>query len=316
MNRTSNHHTPNQHGPNQHRPDHHGPDQHLGRRGFLFASAALPVGLALPAATTAAYPSSGVAVRKERPELNDAVAAGVAYFRRRCDDQLPLVESLLEAIRSRDLSAARRAYVESRPPYEEIETCAYAFEDSDRDIDARPYAFDGGETDEAFRGFHKIEAMLYAYDDLESAEPFAETLVASIKRLRAEMDQLDRFDAAGQFGGMIALSNEIAAKKVSSEEETWSDQTLLIFRSNWDGIISQFRPFAAADGGVPSAASEAVEAAYTSAEALVLPHFTSGTAAATPYSRIGVRERRAMADASLRLRDALISASRALGLEG
>merc|ERR1712134_57729 len=32
-------------------------------------------------------------------------------------------------------------------------------------------------------------------------------------------------------------------KKIASEEETWSGQSLLIFDSNWDGILSQAKPF-------------------------------------------------------------------------
>ena len=69
----------------------------------------------------------------------------------------------------RRLSAAREAYINSRPPYEEIETIAGSFEDSDADIDARPYAFDGGETDPNFRGFHRIENLVFAEEDLEAA---------------------------------------------------------------------------------------------------------------------------------------------------
>ncbi len=43
---------------------------------------------------------------------------------------------------------------------------------------------------------------------------------------------------------MIALATEIPANNISSEEDTWSDQSLLIFKENWNGIYSQFKPFA------------------------------------------------------------------------
>merc|ERR1711924_424024 len=45
------------------------------------------------------------------------------------------------------------------------------------------------------------------------------------------------------FEGMIGLAGEIVKKKIASEEETWSGQSLLIFDSNWDGILSQAKPF-------------------------------------------------------------------------
>lgn len=285
----------------------------LDRRRVLAAGLAAPLGLGVA--------GSALALGKVRPRATtdrgpfaDAVEGGVAYFRRRCDDQLPLVIKLRDAIASGDQAAARHAYVESRPPYEEIETLAYAFENSDRDIDARPYAFDGGETDAEFRGFHKIEVLLYAHNDLNAALPYADGLVESVRRLRRELDEPSRFTAEGQFEGMIALSNEVSAKKVSSEEETWSNQSLLIFRSNWEGIFSQFRPFASVEGGVASQMTERVSRSFEAAMDLVMPHFREGTAAATPYSSIGIAERRAMADASLRLRDAIIDAGRSIGL--
>ena len=41
------------------------------------------------------------------------------------------------------------------------------------------------------------------------------------------------FNPAGTFGGMIALATEVAGKKISSEEETFSDLSILIFHNNF-----------------------------------------------------------------------------------
>jgi len=235
----------------------------------------------------------------------------VNHFIERCEEQRPLVRTLQRAIHANDLRAAQRAYINSRPPYEEIETISPDFSDSDRDIDARPYAFDGGESDDNFRGFHKIEAFLFGYQDTEAAKPFADRLVKSMDRLAKELRERDRFSAKGQFDGMIALATEVAAKKVSSEEETWSDQSLLIFRHNWIGIMSQFVPFAGVLGETDPK-SKGVHEAYESAMALLKPHFREGEAGGTPYSRIRIVERRRIADASNRLRDRLIEARGAL----
>lgn len=43
--------------------------------------------------------------------------------------------------------------------------------------------------------------------------------------------------------GIVGLSTEIIAKKISSEEEMWSDLSLLIFYNNYKGIYSQAAPF-------------------------------------------------------------------------
>jgi iron uptake system component EfeO len=247
-------------------------------------------------------------------QVQAAVDSGVAFFKVRCDDQLPTVKALDAAIASGDLAAAKRAYIESRPPYEEIETTAGSFEDSDTDIDARPYAFDGGETDPNFRGFHKIENLIFAAEDLEAARPYSQKLIESIATLRKELDESERFSAEGQFGGMVALTNEVAAKKISSEEETWSDQTLLIFKHNWIGACSQYLPFDGLVARTDPAASRRVLEARDAALATLRPYFRTGVVAATPYTEISFVERRRMADASNRLRDALGKAGRSLGV--
>ena len=117
--------------------------------GTVGASTVVPVLSAGSIAT-----GSGLRRIGDSEQVQAAVDSGVAYFKIRCDDQMPSVKALDAAIASGDLAAAKRAYIESRPPYEEIETTAGSFEDSDADIDARPYAFEGGETDPNFRGFH------------------------------------------------------------------------------------------------------------------------------------------------------------------
>ncbi|MGP1345606.1 MAG: EfeM/EfeO family lipoprotein [Phycisphaerales bacterium] len=246
--------------------------------------------------------------------LAPAVAEGIGYFRRQCAAQLPLVEEMVRAIASRDLEGAKRAYIEARPRYEQIEVLANCFVDSDRDIDARPYAFEGGEEDPEFRGFHKVEALVFAYEDLDAALPFARELVASVRRLGEELAQAERFAADLSFDGMVMLATEVPAKKISSEEETWSDQSLLIFRHNWEGIWSQFAPMVDAANAARAGAGDGVREAYEKAMALLDGHFTSGSAAGTPYSKIGIAERRRMGDTSLRLRGALLAARESLGV--
>ncbi|GBO54764.1 hypothetical protein APA_2815 [Pseudanabaena sp. lw0831] len=95
------------------------------------------------------------ALAAQTSSYNTQVNNGVAYFRNRANDQLPLVENLVSALNSGDLERAKTAYVNSRPPYEEIEVYAGSFEKEDTDIDARPYAIDGGETSPEYKGFHK-----------------------------------------------------------------------------------------------------------------------------------------------------------------
>lgn len=242
------------------------------------------------------------------------VDEGLAYFRRRAEDQLPLVEALLAAVKANDMGRAREAYIASRPPYEEIEVLAANFEQTDSDIDARPYGFDEGETSEEFKGFHRIEGLLFRDEDLRAALPYAEGLVESVRALQGDLARRESFDAVTHFEGMIGLANEIPSKKVSSEEETYSDQSLLIFRHNWEGIYSQFKPFASEVETRDARAASGVEAAYQEARGLVEPYFSAGTVAAEPYSSVGMAERAKIVKVGYRLRDALSKAAETLEL--
>ena len=245
-------------------------------------------------------------------DFHSAAIKGVSYFRSRSKEQLKLVKQLQSAIKSRDLVAARQAYVNARPPYEEIETLAGSFEESDMDIDARPYSFDGGENSDDFRGFHKIEYLLFRDDDLDLAAQYADRLAQSADRLHKELDEPDRFSAQGHFEGMIGLAEEIGSKKISSEEETWSDQSMLIFRSNIIGIYSQYKPFSADVRQKSEQVDTKVSEAYQDFRKILEPYEAGPGAAMTPYSRIRISERKAISDATYRLRNALIAAGEQL----
>ncbi len=240
---------------------------------------------------------------------NSQVNNGVAYFRQRASEQLPLVQTLVSALRSGDLERAKTAYTNSRPPYEEIEVYAASFEKEDTDIDSRPYAIAGGETSPEYKGFHRIEALIYRDGDLNAAIPYGEELVASVKSLIGKLNDPQNFNAALNFKGMLSLANEVPSKKISSEEETWSDQSLLIFKHNWIGIHSQFTPYKIA---LNKDIATEVETAYQDCLKTVAPFFRSGEVAATPYSQVSVTDRAAIVRASYRYRDALLKAKTAL----
>ena len=242
------------------------------------------------------------------------VDAGLEYFKQQAVEQLPLVEALAAAIKSGDLAAAQKAYVDSRPPYEQIEVLALNFEQSDADIDARPYVFENGEVDEAFKGFHRIEAYIFRDLDLAAAEPYADELVGSIKTLMTDLEQRENFDSPSHFEGMIGLATEVPAKKISSEEETYSDQSLLIFQENWKGIYSQYEPFAAALEAIDPAAAEEVKKTYDNAIATVAPYFTDGQVAAKPYSSIDMAQRGEIVKVAYDFRNSLINAQAKLGI--
>lgn len=259
--------------------------------------------------------AGGTGATGEEADYADAVDAGLEYFQDRADDQLPLAESLLDALSSGDETRARDAYVEARYPYEEIEVLAASFEETDADIDARPTAYTYGETSDEFVGFHRIERLLYRDDDLEGAMPYAEGLVESVEQLGADLEKRGNFDPVSHFEGMIGLANEVPTKKITSEEETFSGQSLLIFKQNWQGIYSQFEPFAplveSRDGAIATEVSDAAE----EAQSVVEPYFPENQPGATPYRMVDDEVRGEIVRASYDLRDALIDAAAALDID-
>jgi len=242
----------------------------------------------------------------------DAVTEGVNYLRERAAHQLALTQDLTAAIRSGDVLAAQDAYEAARPPYEEIEVHAWAFAEIDADLDARPYAFVGGESNPEFRGFHRIEALLYRDRDLQAALPVAEETEVSVIRLQDALDQRDRFNAAQVFEGLVALPEEVASKKISSEEETWSDLSMIIFRHNFIGVQSQFAPFSGALDAANPARLDAANTAFTQAHAALEPFFEGPRV--TRYSDVRTHERRAISQAAYAIRTAMEGAAEDLNL--
>ncbi|MBF2098140.1 MAG: EfeM/EfeO family lipoprotein [Gloeomargaritaceae cyanobacterium C42_A2020_066] len=261
-----------------------------------------------PSATTQeSTPSAAVAPAKD--QYTEQVAAGVAYFQKRAKDQMPLVENLLVALKSGDIDRAKQAYIDARPPYEEIEVYALSFEQEDADIDARPYAFPGGETDPDYRSIHKIESLIFRDSDLAAAVPYGEQLIESVKSLTTKLNEPANFNSSLNYQGMLNLANEVPSKKISSEEETWSDQSLLIFKHNWIGIQSQFDPYKKL---LPTNLVSEVDQAYKACLATVEPFFTPGQVASKSYSSLDEKQRGAIVAASYRYRDALVKARDAL----
>jgi iron uptake system component EfeO len=240
-----------------------------------------------------------------KPPYRKEVETGLEYFRNLAQQNLALCQELLAVLRTNDLEKAKLAYINARPPYEQIEVHAISFEQTDRDIDARPYAFERGEDDPEFRGFHKIEALVFRDNNLRAAIPFAERLIRSSQQLIKDLQKKQNFSASKHFDGMIALANEVGAKKISSEEETWSDQSILIFKANWEGIYSQYRPFAPAIAKINTKVNELVESAYLSAMATIEPFIFPNQAITVPYSRVSMGDRGKIVRATNRLRDAL-----------
>jgi len=250
---------------------------------YAVAISELRVALLGPAEETSSEGSRrlSVATRQETGETShqEHVKEGVDYLADQCRKQQAALEPLVNAIEDGNLEQARENYRASRPMYEQIEVLAPSFPQKDQDIDARPYVFERGERDSEFRGFHVIEYLLFRDNNTEDAVPVVKELQGTVDSLCEDLNTVDpeAFNFANTWDGLIALAYEVPAKKISSEEETYSDLSILIYRENFKGINSQVRLTA-----WPQMRKVAPAEIFMHAQIFIVPHRLNRFTACSP----------------------------------
>jgi len=144
-----------------------------------------------------------------------------------------------DAINAGDLAKAQELYAPSRVYYERIEPIAELFADLDASIDAREDDYEKGVKDPVFTGFHRLEYGLFHDQSTDGMEPFAERLMSDIEDLGQRVQGLT-FPPETVVGGAAALMEEVAATKVSGEEDRYSRTDLWDFQGNVDGAKKIF----------------------------------------------------------------------------
>lgn len=160
-------------------------------------------------------------------------------------DQLAVeTAKFTDAIKKGDIATAKQLYALTRVYYEAIEPIAELFSDLDASIDSRVDDHEAGVTAEDFTGFHRLEYGLYAQNSTQGLEALADGLLKDVKDLQARIAGLT-FPPEKVVGGAAALLEEVAATKVSGEEDRYSHTDLYDFQGNIDGakkIVDLFRP--------------------------------------------------------------------------
>ena len=149
-----------------------------------------------------------------------------------------------EAIRAKDVTGAKAQYTRARIYYERIEPVAAKFGDLDPAIDAREADLQPGRK---FTGFHRLEKDLWVTGLQPDSAAIADQLVVDVTTLgqKASTLPLTALDLAN---GAKSLLDEVATKKVTGEEETFSHTDLTDFQANVDGsrgAVKALRPILA-----------------------------------------------------------------------
>ncbi|WP_131196664.1 iron uptake system protein EfeO [Lichenihabitans psoromatis] len=148
------------------------------------------------------------------------------------------------AIKAGNLEEAKAAYAPARLHYERIEPVAELFSDLDTAIDVREDDFEKKAADPAFTGFHRIEKAIFADGTTKGLDVLADKLMSDVLDLQKRVDGLVITPKA-MVGGAAGLVEEVAATKISGEEDRYSRTDLWDFSANIDGaqkIVDLLRP--------------------------------------------------------------------------
>jgi iron uptake system component EfeO len=155
----------------------------------------------------------------------------------------------VEAIKAGDVETAKSLYAPTRMSYEAVEPIAELFSDLDVSIDARADDYEKAEKDPSFTGFHRIEYGLWETGKTDEITATADKLLADVKDLNQRIADLT-FPPETVVGGAAALMEEVAATKISGEEDRYSHTDLWDFKANFDGsrkIFELVKPLLAED---------------------------------------------------------------------
>jgi iron uptake system component EfeO len=178
-------------------------------------------------------------VSADDQELVDAALTNYsAYVQDQSDQLVAKTREFVDLYEAGKDDEARALYPEARTHWERIETVAESFGDLDPRTDAREADLEPGQK---WTGWHRIEKDLWPQlaQDYTPLTPkqrafYADDLMKNITTLDNRVQGLD-YTVDQIANGSRGLLEEVAAGKVTGEEEYWSHTDLWDFQANVDG---------------------------------------------------------------------------------
>lgn len=182
------------------------------------------------------------AAANSAPSLLDLVgplAEYKVYVTKEVDNLVVQTGRFTDAVKNGRLQEAQELYAPTRQHYERIEPVAELFNDIDKSVDARADDFELKEKDPAFTGFHRIEKALFADKSTAGMDAVAGRLMADTMELQKRIATLT-IPPNKMVAGAADLIEEVAATKISGEEDRYSGTDLWDFQANVDGAQKIF----------------------------------------------------------------------------
>ena len=166
------------------------------------------------------------------------------YVSQGVDQLVKDTKAFTDAVKAGDIAKSKALYAPTRVSYEKIEPVAELFSDLDGKIDSRADDHEKKEEDPEFTGFHRIEHALWTKNSTKGVEAVADKLLADVIELQGRIKAL-AVPPEKMVGGAAVLIEEVAANKISGEEDRYSHTDLWDFNANVDGsakIVDLLRP--------------------------------------------------------------------------
>ena len=176
--------------------------------------------------------------------LGTAITDYKAYVTAETAELVKGTKAFTDAVKAGDIEKAKSLYAPTRQHYERIEPIAELFSDLDGSIDAREDDYEKKADDPKFTGFHRLEKALFGDNSVKGMDTYADQLYPDVQELHKRISEL-AFPPSKVVGGAAGLIEEVAATKISGEEDRYSHTDLWDFQANVDGaqkIVNLLRP--------------------------------------------------------------------------
>lgn len=178
-----------------------------------------------------------------KTQLKEATEIYKKFVEEKIDRLLTDTEKFASDLKEGKIAEAKAEYPIIRMSYESSEPIAESFGELDVNIDFRLADYmEENKTEEGWRGFHKIEKILWQQNTTVGTETLADQLVNDIKELKAKVATVD-VTPDMMTTGAVDLLNEVATSKITGEEEVYSHTDLYDFKANIEGAEKIFEIF-------------------------------------------------------------------------
>ena len=201
-------------------------------------------------------------------KLTAATSAYAAYVKDQVGQLVTTTKAFTDAVVAGDIAKAKSLYGPARVFYERIEPVAESFGDLDPEIDER---IDDAPLPADFTGFHRLEQALWETGSLSGMSAIAIKLMADVLKLQG-LVATETYQVSALANGAAELLDEIAASKVTGEEERYSHLDLLDFQANLDGARKAFDLLQPALNDVDAALATSIAARFGEVQAALDAH--------------------------------------------